>query len=244
MLPEIAVIVTDRDRHIQWVNEEFTSITGYSLDEVVGKKPNLLQGAETEQDAIRRIRHGLESHIPFKDQITNYRKNGEKYLCKLVIHPIYNKQQRLTNFIAFEIDGDKTDDSTIPLMNLRNKYSTSSLKGPEGAMLFNQLKNLLLENRLYLNPKLSLKELADQLHTNTKYLSQVVNMHSGMNLQVFLNKFRIEEAKRKLLDSEFENLTLYGIAMQCGFKNKSTFYKVFKQQTGLTPLQFIKQELV
>ncbi|MCB0683544.1 MAG: helix-turn-helix domain-containing protein, partial [Saprospiraceae bacterium] len=55
-----------------------------------------------------------------------------------------------------------------------------------------------------------------------------------------LNSYRIEEAKQKLIQRQFGNLTLYGIAMQCGFKNKSTFYKVFKQLTGKTPLEFVR----
>ena len=242
MVPYIAVIVTDSERRIQWVNDDFTHITGYPFQEVVGKKPGeLLQGPATEPEAVKRIRRGLEGHFPFREEITNYKKDGEAYRCRLVIHPIFNSKNELTNFIAFEVDADKVPDKGIPLLEFKNKYQSSSLKGAEGADLFNRLKVMLQEDRLYLDPKLSLKGLADVLKTNTKYLSQVVNLHFGDNLQVFINKFRIEEAKQKLLREEFSNLTLYGIAMQCGFKNKSTFYKVFKQSTGKTPQEFIRE---
>ena len=242
MPPIIAVIVTDAHRRIQWVNDDFMQITGYSFQEVVGKKPgDLLQGPSTETDVVKRIRKGLEGHIPFREEITNYRKNGEPYLCRLVIHPIFNEKNELTNFIAFEVDAGLVGDQEVPLLEFRNKYQSSSLKGEDGAELFNKLKQAMGDEKLFLNPKLTLKSLSDLLETNTKYLSQVVNLHYGDNLQVFINQYRIEEAKRKLLEDELSNLTFFGIGMQCGFKNKSTFYKVFKQATGKTPLEFIRE---
>lgn len=241
MVPHIAVIVTDSERHILWVNEDFTYITGYSLSEVLGKKPSILQGPNSERDVVRRIRKGLESQVPIKDVITNYRKNGEEYPCKLVIHPIFNENRKLTNFIAFEVDGNVVEEEeNIPLLQMTEKYSSSSLKGIEEMKLYLQLKILMETEKLYLDPNLTLKQVADRLSTNTKYLSQVVNHHIGTNFQNFLNGFRVAEAKEKILQEEFNNLTLFGIALQCGFKNKSTFYKVFKEITGITPREYIK----
>jgi PAS domain S-box-containing protein len=241
MLPNIAVILTDASRQILWVNEDFTSITGYSLAEVIGKKPSLLQGAGTEKETIIRIRKALESQVPVKGELTNYRKNGEAYCCKLVIHPIFNHEQELTNFIAFEIDGDQTSEESIPLLQLGDKYRSSSLKGVEEVKLYLRLKGLLEAERPFLKPDLSLKKLADRLHTNTKYLSQVVNHQSGLNFQQFINEYRVAEAKSKIASKEYANLTLYGIALQCGFKNKSTFFKVFKESTTLTPREYLQK---
>ena len=98
-----------------------------------------------------------------------------------------------------------------------------------------------MENeKLFLDPNLSLKEVADQLHTNTKYLSQVVNHHAGCNFQFFINTYRVKEVKSMITSDDYHNLTLFGIALQCGFKNKSTFYKVFKEISGQTPKEYIK----
>lgn len=241
-MPDIAVILTDANRKILWVNEDFTTITGYTLTEVIGKKPSLLQGPASEPAAIQRIRKRLKNYLPLKDQITNYRKNGEKYLCKLVIYPVFNDAQELTNFIAFEVDGDVViDEEEIPLLQIKAKYSSSSLKGVEEVKLYFRLKKILEEEKLYLVPNLSLKIVADKLTTNTKYLSQVVNHHAGCNFQNFVNKYRVEEAKKKIVTEDYHQLTLYGIARQCGFKNKSTFYKVFKEMTGQTPKEYLLQ---
>lgn len=243
--PQIAVILTDAKRKILWVNQDFSAITGYSLGEVVGRKPSILQGPGSEPEAISRIRKGLEAQVPFKEEITNYRKNGEEYLCKLVIHPIFDRYQRLVNFLAFEVDGDEVIDTDgIPLMTIQEKYQSSSLKGIEEIKLFYRLKELIESEELYLNPNLTLRNVADKLATNTKYLSQVVNHHAGNNFQRFVNQYRVEEAKKKIASDAFNNLTLYGIALQCGFKNKSTFYKVFKEITDMTPRDYQKEQVI
>lgn len=244
-IPHIAVILTNANRKIMWVNEDFTHITGYTLNEVLGKKPSLLQGPESEKEAISRIKEGLKKLVTVKDEITNYRKNGESYLCKLVIHPILDAEHNVTHFMAFEIDGDVVkDDSILPLLNSEEKYKSSSLQGVEELKLYYRLNDLLRTEKNYLNPDLSLKYVADELSTNTKYLSQVVNRQAGYNFQYFINTYRIEEVKKKILDEELQHLTLYGIALQCGFKNKSTFYKVFKEITGYTPKAFIKKGML
>lgn len=239
MTPEIAVILTDAAQRIIWVNEEFTRITGYTLSEVLGKKPSILQGPKSSRETIKRIRKGLESKVPVKDEIMNYRKDGEEYLCKLVIHPIFNLDQQLTNYIAFEVDGNVVkDESDIPLLQLDEKYSTSSLKGVEEMKLYFELRDLMEKEALYLNPDITLRMVADKLGTNTKYLSQVVNHHAGVNFQRFLNEFRVEAAKASICSEQYEKLTLYGIARQCGFRNKSTFYKVFREVVGATPKKY------
>lgn len=242
MTPHIAVILTDAQRRILWVNQSFTRLTGYSLSEVIGKVPGkLLQGPSSERSVIERIRYHLTEKIPLKDTITNYRKSGEAYKCKLLIYPVFNAEGKLINFIAFEVDEKEVpDDSNIPLLQLKEKYESSALKRGDEVFLFSRLQELLREKRLFLRPDLHLRDVAQELNTNTKYLSQVVNQQSGGNFQHFLNVFRVEEAQQKIVDTRFAHLTLYGVALQCGFKNKSTFYKVFKEITGMTPNAYIK----
>lgn len=241
MIPNIAVILTDDNKKIIWVNDDFTYITGYSMSEAVGKKPGeLLQGPDSEKEIILKMRRSLDNHSTLQEEITNYRKNGEPYICKLVIHPIFNRDHELTNFIAFEVDGSALPvDADIPLLELGNKYRSSSLRGVEEVKLYAQLRALMGREKKYLDPNLTLKSVADLLGTNTKYLSQVVNNQAGCNFQQFINAYRIEEAKEKITSEDYNNLTLYGIALYCGFKNKSTFYKVFKEFLSMTPREYL-----
>ena len=236
----VAIILTDAARRIIWVNDFFSHLTGYSLDEVRGKKPSLLQGNRTDSHIVEEMRFCLEHGLSFKNEILNYRKNGEEYSCRLVVHAIRNEVGEIINYIAFEIEatGD-TDDSQLDLMHLNSKYQTSSLKGDKSLQLYQRLQRLMVEKALYLDPSLSLPQLAEQLDTNTKYLSQVVNCHFDNNLQQFVNVYRIEEAKKRLLDADCEILTYFAIGQLCGFKNKSTFYKVFKKFTDYTPHEYV-----
>lgn len=241
-MSHVAIILTDASKHILWVNEDFTQITGYELHEVIGKKPGeVLQGPKSESHIINRMRSSLASGEVFKEEITNYRKTGEMYKCKLVVNPVFNAENQLTNFIAFEIDSEETDDTLIPALQIREKYHTSSLNQKEAVQLFKIFERRLTEEKLYLNPQFSLGIAAEMLQTNTKYLSQVVNYHSKVNFLTFINSFRVDDAKEKLIDPQFQHLTLYGIALQCGFKNKSTFYKVFKEMTHITPKEYIQR---
>ncbi|MEO0733944.1 MAG: PAS domain-containing protein, partial [Bacteroidota bacterium] len=224
---QVAVILTDNDRRILWVNKDFEAITGYELGEVMGLSPGqLLQGPRTEPDTVARIRQSLASEEPFKGTITNYRKNGEAYLCRLVIHPIHNYRQQLVNFLAFEVDADKVKDpDSVPLLNIQGRYRTSSLRGLDEVRLFERIKEVVSSEKLYLDPNLTLRKLSVRLDTNTKYLSQVINHHGGCNFLSFINAYRIEEVKGYLEAGDYYQHTFFGIAQRCGFKNKSTFYK-------------------
>lgn len=237
---QVAVILTDAERRILWVNQDFETITGYQLQEVVGKSPgSILQGPSTEPEAIQRIRKGLASGNSFKETITNYRKNGDPYICKLVIHPVYNSIKELVNFLAFEVDGDDIEDpNKIPMMNLNSKYRTSSLRGLDEIRLYEDIQMVMKEEKVYLDPDLSLRKLAIKLDTNTKYLSQVINHFGGVNFMTYINAFRVEEVKQYIKRGEHREHTFYGVAQRCGFKNKSTFYKVFREQEGMPPSKY------
>lgn len=100
--PDTAVIITDAKENIEWVNQGFFRMTGYSLDEVSGRNPNILQGARTSDDDVHRIRHSLDKLEPFSSVILNYRKTGEAYYCKVDIFPLYNDSNILVNFLAIE----------------------------------------------------------------------------------------------------------------------------------------------
>lgn len=242
-MSQIAVILTDAERRILWVNQDFEDITGYGLTDVVGRSPGrLLQGPGTEPDAIERIRKGLAEEKPFKETITNYRKNGDEYLCKLVIHPIHDVENRLVNFLAFEVDCNQAGSAQrLSLLNINDRYRTSSLRGANETRLFERIKEVVSNEKIYLDPNLTLRKLSIRLDTNTKYLSQVINHHGGTNFLSFINGYRTDEVRRRLRAGDFQQHTFFGIAQRCGFKNKSTFYKVFRDNTGMTPKQYTEQ---
>lgn len=100
-----AVVVTDSQGRIEWVNEAFVRITGYGLDEVRGKKPGaLLQGPKTDPATVKLIREALADERGIRTEILNYRRDGHTFWLSLEIQPILDNERRLVNFMAVERD--------------------------------------------------------------------------------------------------------------------------------------------
>lgn len=100
--PETAIIITDTLENIRWVNKGFSRMTGYSSAEALGRKPNFLQGKDTQPKDIREVRQQLIRMKPYEGVILNYRKSGEPYYCHISVAPLFNQQQELVNFLAVE----------------------------------------------------------------------------------------------------------------------------------------------
>ena len=100
-----AVIITDPDGLTEWVNEGFTRITGYTLEDVMGRRPGtILQGPETDKAAIARIGEAVRSGSSFSEVLINYTKDGRPYWVALESQPVFDEQGKLSNFIAIERD--------------------------------------------------------------------------------------------------------------------------------------------
>lgn len=123
---------------------------------------------------------------------------------------------------------------------IQSKYSGSRLSDSEAKQYTEKLTDYMKSAKPYLNPELSLPQLATELNISSHYLSQVINEQFNLNFFDFVNRYRIEAFKEKIRDHEFRNYSLLGIALECGFNSKSAFNRIFKQTTGLTPSQFKK----
>jgi PAS domain S-box-containing protein len=100
-----AVVVADPAGHITWVNKGFNTLTGYSLAEVLGKKPStLLQGPETDQKEVDKIRAAMRSGETCNVQLLNYARDGRKYWLDIRIVPIKDERGNVKQFIAIETD--------------------------------------------------------------------------------------------------------------------------------------------
>ncbi len=110
------------------------------------------------------------------------------------------------------------------------------------AVLATQLKQLMADEKPYLTPNLSLRDLAEKMGISDKNLSMIINNELKVTFYDLVNAYRVEAAKTKLLSSDLEKYTITGIGKMCGFSSKSSFYRVFKNETGVTPLNYIKRE--
>ena len=105
-----------------------------------------------------------------------------------------------------------------------------------------RLQALMEQEQLYLQPDLTLKELAAKLKTNTSLLSKVINTGFGKNFNDFINSFRVEAVKAKIQQEDTQHLTLTAIAFECGFNSKATFNRAFKKFEGKSPREFMREK--
>ncbi len=101
--------------------------------------------------------------------------------------------------------------------------------------LLQQLTILYSTEKTYLNPKLKVDDVAEKLNTSQKNLSLALKIYDNSNFNSFTNKFRIEEAKKRLEDTRYTNYKIEAIGNDCGFGSKQSFYNAFEQVTGLKP---------
>jgi YesN/AraC family two-component response regulator len=92
---------------------------------------------------------------------------------------------------------------------------------------------------LYLEYDLKLNVLAEKLDKSVHHISQAINQNANMSFPDFINSFRIEEAKKKLLEPK--PATIFAISLDVGFNSKAAFYTAFKKFTSQTPTEFKKQ---
>lgn len=100
----------------------------------------------------------------------------------------------------------------------------------------------VIEEKNYLNKELSIALVAKEIGTNTNYLSQCINTEYNKNFNALINEFRVEESIQLMNHKLFKVLTIEAISGQVGFNSKSAFYKAFKDKTGMTPLEFMKNK--
>lgn len=98
-----------------------------------------------------------------------------------------------------------------------------------------KLEQFMQNQKPYLDPDLTLRELATKLKTNTTFLSGIINTHFEKNFNDFINEFRVMEFQKAIKELENKNLTLIAIAYDCGFNSKATFNRAVKKLTGKMP---------
>jgi len=117
------------------------------------------------------------------------------------------------------------------------KYQRSALNSEQASRIAEKINTAMQEQHLYLDPNLTLHKLAAHLSISPNYLSQTLNETLGINFFDYVNQWRIEAARPKIIANKD---TVLDIALEVGFNARSSFYKAFKQVTGQTPSEYRK----
>jgi AraC-like DNA-binding protein len=101
-----------------------------------------------------------------------------------------------------------------------------------------KIMNIIVMQKKYRDKDYSAKRLAEDLGTNTRYISAVVNVRFHMNYTSFVNKYRIEEAMTILVDKRYQDLRMEEVSDMVGFANRQSFYASFFKIMGITPREY------
>jgi len=142
-------------------------------------------------------------------------------------------------------DFGKRSQSTEQLLNVKRhpKYKYSSLKPRDLSAYGQKLIEHIKKDKPYTDNELKLQDIASYLGLPPYQLSQVINAELKTNFYSLINKYRIEEAKRLLIDNNKQHLNILEIAFETGFNSKSAFNTAFKKNTTITPSQYKQAQI-
>ncbi len=109
--------------------------------------------------------------------------------------------------------------------------------------LYDGILTIVVAQKKYRDPDYSAKQLAEDLNTNPRYLSAVINSRFGMNYSSLVNEFRVRDAVHYLTDKRYLDKTMEEIGKMSGFSNRQSFYAAFFKEKGEAPHQFKKRHL-
>jgi len=131
----------------------------------------------------------------------------------------------------------------LPDFLLHKNLTTKQINSDEVIALKKKVTHAIEEEKLFLSPDLTLRILAEKIDLHERKLSGLINDEMKTTFYDLINYYRVEEAKKRLKSPMYDKYTVVAIGDSCGFNSKSSFYRVFKKETGLTPSQFKKNKI-
>lgn len=105
-----------------------------------------------------------------------------------------------------------------------------------------QILKALIDDKLYLDPKITVAKLAGHLGWPINSLSNIINQSLHTNFNDLINYHRVEAFKQKILEPDNDKYSILGLSQEVGFSSKASFYRAFKKETGLTPSDYLKSQ--
>ncbi len=121
------------------------------------------------------------------------------------------------------------------------KYHKSILKPGDRLKYAKKILLYLNENKPFFDNEFNLSNFSNEIGISSNKVSQILNEELGVSFHDLINKMRIEEMKKRLLDPQYLNLTIQGIAFDVGFNSKTSMFRNFKKFTNMTPSEFKKK---
>ena len=144
--------------------------------------------------------------------------------------------------LELTIDSETSQDKDTLLAPPKNtKYEKSYLTFNQIQEIHKRMIFLMIEKKLYIIQELTLSMVAKELKVHPNTLSQVINTIEQKNFFDYINMLRVEEFKEKITQPDSQKYTLLSLAYECGFNSKTSFNRNFKNHTGKSPSEYLKE---
>ena len=241
-----AMVITDATQAsnpIVYVNPGFEQLTGYSKEESIGKNCRFLQGADTDPEAIRKMREAVKKGEAIRIGVLNYRKNGEQFFNELIITPVRNEKGELLNFVGVQLDMTRHQEAEQKLALARDvAEAANAAKSSFIANMSHEIRTPLTtiagmtETLLDHESDKSKHDTLQLIHQSSRHLASLVND--------VLDLSKIEAGKLEADLSEVSPIQIIedvGASMGYRAKEKGLDFKV--QYIGMIP-ESIKTDAV
>lgn len=137
-----------------------------------------------------------------------------------------------------QLSADNNEDKTIE----RVSYKTSRISDEECKRLLKLLDEIMKRDKPYTDQNMKSSDLAKMANTTGHALSYLFNQYLKISYYDYINRYRVEEFKRLVRDTDTSRYTLTALAEKCGFSSRATFFRHFKAIAGITPAEYLKQQ--
>jgi len=154
------------------------------------------------------------------------------------------KSKKKANLTIVNIEkkhSDQLTDLQNQLLKYQNKSQTKVLDSNNAEIIMSRILKLIEKDKLYLDETITLDKLSKLLSVNKHYLSTAINKCWNKNFKDLINSYRVKEARRLLSDSNYSKLNIIEIGYRSGFNSKTSFNRIFKEKTQMTPLEYQKK---
>ncbi|CAK9886878.1 MAG: Nitrogen fixation regulatory protein [Candidatus Erwinia impunctatus] len=185
--------MTDGGPFIVYANPAFCAMTGYSLEQLLGKSPHILQGDDTDPEVIQRVRECLKEHRFFEGSTVNYRSDGSSYVVQWNISPVRDKSDTVTHFVSVQ----QNISQRICIEQDRDLLAQALNVAPDPVFITDRSSTIVFANEAF--HLLTGYEIDDIIGKKTSIL------HSTNHDEAFFVHFKKSQQKNKVLRTIFTN---------------------------------------
>jgi len=242
-----AIVLSDKNLNIVWANSSLCALVDKPLAELQGSSFLLFLHEPEHGQLHDALKEALDAGHSVTHAVTFNPKDGNRSKrIRFTITPVVDAELddvviRIAQGDRLKIPSERKKANTNPSDAMQRAYRFSNLTLREGQQLFDRLEYLMREEQLFLDSNTSIKSLARTLHTNTAYISQIINFFADLTFPIYINykrlNYLVAHLQRNPQDLRSKSWDL------AGFGSYHAFYRFIKTTFGKTPRAYLEDKI-